>query len=237
VRGCFITIALLAAVAVGATWLLLPPLVGTFAQGALVAGGFDADNMTVTVRADPPPRLLGLTADAIRVKASNARYRGLEAVDVDLTLRDVRLGDRTFGSLDGTLRFVTFPGAVGRSRISVPQVTLSGDATRVRATMTFPAAAARDLTAAALEGKVGITPSSVTLSAPDTVRVVAGGQTIVGRLVVRADGALVFEPKPSGAVGPLVLFAPDPDVPVRIDSFRIEAGGLLVSATVDPAQG
>lgn len=236
-RGCLVTIALLAAVVVGAIWLLLPPLVGTLAQGALVAAGFSADGMTVTVQGDPPPELLGLRADAIRVQASNARYHGLEAVDVDVTLRDVRLGDRTFGSLDGTLRFVSFPGTADRPGITVPEATLSGDADHVRATLTFPAAAARDLASAALEGKIGITPSRVTLAAPDRVRVVAGGNTIDGRLTVRADGALLLQPQPSGTIGTLVLVEPGPDVPFRIDSFRIVDGGLVVVATFDPDLG
>jgi hypothetical protein len=237
VRGCLVTIVLLAAVAVGAIWLLLPPLVGTLTQGALVAAGFNADRMTVTVHADPPPELLGLEADAIRVQASNARYHGLEAVDVDVTLRDVRLGDRTFGSVDGTLRFVSFPGTADRPAVTVPEATLSGSADRVRATMTFPAAAARDLASAALEGKVGITPSKVTLAAPDRVRVVVGGDTVDGRLAIRADGALLLEPRPSGTIGTVVLVEPGPDVPFRIDSFRIVDGGLLVVTTFDPGLG
>lgn len=236
-RGCLVTIALLGAVGVGAIWLLLPPLVGTLAQGALVAAGFNADGMTVTVLADPPPGLLRLKADAIRVRASNARYHGLEAVDVDVTLRDVRLGDRTFGSLDGTLRFVTFPGTGDRPDITVPEVTLSGDADRVRATMTFPAAAAQDLASAALEAKIGIAASRVTLTAPDRVRVVAGGNTIDGRLAVRGDGALLFQPQPSGMIGPVVLVEPGPNVPFRIESFRIADGGLLVVTTFDPGLG
>lgn len=236
-RGCLITIAVLVVVALAAVWLALPPLIGTLAQGALVAAGFAAEATTVTVEADPPPELLTLRADAIRVQATNARFHGVEAVDVDVTLHDVQLVERTFETLDGTLRFVTFPATGDRPEISVPEARLSGDPDHVRATMTFPAPAARDLAAAAIEGRVGVPPSEVSLTGPDRVRIAAGGQTIEARLAVRDDGALLLLPQPSGTIGPIVLVEPGPEVPFRIVSFRVLDGGLVVVATFDPALG
>ena len=236
-RGCLVTLALLVTVAVLAVWFLLPPLVGTLAQGALAAAGFQAATTTVTVTADPPPKLLGLTADAIRIRASNARYRGLEAVDVDVTLDDVRLIDRTFGGLSGTLAFVSLPGAGGSPRVTIPEVALSGDAERVRATLTFPAATAEELASSALERATGITSTKVVLSAPDRVRIEGRGLVLNGRLAVRSDGALLLVPPAQGDLGSITLVTPGPDVPLRIDSFRIVDGGLVLVATLDPAAG
>ena len=136
-KGCLVTLALLTVIAIGAIWFVLPPVAGTLTQGALVAAGFNADAMTVTVVADPPPRLLGLRADEMRIQATNATYRGLTAVDVDLTLHDVRLADRTFGSLDGTLRDVTTAsGASGE--VTIPLAVLSGTADRIQVTLVGP---------------------------------------------------------------------------------------------------
>ena len=236
-RGCLVTLALLVTLAALAVWFALPPLVGTLAQGALVAAGFDSAATTVTVTADPPPKLLGLTADAIRIRASNARYRGLEAADVDVTLEDVRLVDRTFGRLSGTLGFVSLPGAGGGPRVTIPKVGLSGDADRIRAELTFPAATAQELAASALERSTGIRPTRVVLSGPDRIRIEARGLVLNGRLAVRSDGALLLVPPADGDLGSITLVEPGPDVPLRIDSFRILDGGLVLVATLDPAAG
>ena len=232
-RGCLVTLALLVTVAILAVWFLLPPLVGTLAQGALVAAGFQAATTTVTVTADPPPKLLGLTADAIRIRATNARYRGLEAVDLDVTLGDVRLVDRTFGRLSGTLDFVSLPGAGGAATVTIPSVVLSGDAARIRATLTFPKAIAEDLAAGAVERATGITPDSVVLSGPDRIRIEGRGLAVDGRLAVR-NGALLLVPPTAGSLGSITLVEPGPDVPLRIDSLRVVDGGLVLLATLDP---
>ncbi len=231
------TLGLLVVAAGAGIWLLLPPLVGTLAQGALVAAGFQADTTTVEVTADPPPNLLTLHADAIHIRATNARYRGLGAVDVDLTLRDVRLLDRTFGRVDGTLHFVTVPATADRPALTIPEATLSGSADEVQVTLTFAGTTAQELAAAALERAIGITPSRVVLIAPDRARIEVGGRAVDARLALREDGALVLDPPAGVGSGPIPLVQPGPDVPFRIASFRIVDGGLVVVATFDPQLG
>ena len=231
-RGCLVTLALLATIVGLVVWFALPPLVATLAQGALVAAGLEAATTTVDVLADPPPKLLTLTADTIRIRATNARFHGLEAVDVDVTLGDVRLIDRTFGELSGTLDFVTLPASDGQ-RITIPSVVLSGDAERAQATLTFPKAIAEDLAVGAVKATTGITPDRVTFSGPDRVRITGPGLAVDARLAVQ-DGALLLVPPSSDSLGSITLVEPGPSVPVRIDSVRVIDGGLVLLATLDP---
>jgi hypothetical protein len=235
-RGCLVTLALLVTIAIAATWLALPPLAGTLTQGALVAAGFKADAMTVTVSADPPPRLLSLRADEVHVQATNATYHGLQAVDVDLTLHDVRLADRTFGALEGTLHHVTSAGGLAGG-VTIPLAVLTGTRDRVRVTMTFPISDAEDLAVEAVRRAIGIAPTRVTLAAPDRVRIEAGGLTIGARLAINGEGALMLIPPEGATLGVLALVQPGPDGPFRLDSFRLAADELVVVATLDPSFG
>jgi hypothetical protein len=233
-RGCLLTLALLALIAIGATWFALPPLAGTLAQGALVAAGFNADEMTVTVSAEPPPRLLTLRADKIRIVASNARYRGLEAAGVDVTLRDVRLADRTFGRIVGSLDLVSLASVAGGTDVSIPHVGLAGTSDAVRASMTIPAATAGALASTAIAQATGITPGRIALVAPDRILIEVGGVPIEARLAVGAGGALTLVP-PSGApIGAVAIFTPATDSPFTIESVRVADGDLVVVAILDP---
>ena len=69
------------------------------AAGAITAGvtaaGLQSDDTVVTVSSDPPTDLLGLHADRVRVRATDATFRGLEIASLDLTLHDLHLVDRT----------------------------------------------------------------------------------------------------------------------------------------------
>jgi hypothetical protein len=236
VRGCLLTLVALVAVIAALIWLALPPLAGTLVQGALVAGGLEATTTVVTVTADPPPRLLSLNADTVEIHATNATIRGLSAAELDVTLHGVSIVDRTFERLDGTLRGVRLTEAAG-TEAGIPVVVLSGTSEAVRATMTLTAADAEALGTSAVERTVGITPSSVRLAAPDRVRIAVGGQTVDGRLAVRADGSLVLLPPASLSLDPIVVLAADPTMGLRVLSFRVVDGGLILVATFDPGFG
>jgi hypothetical protein len=230
VRGCFTTVVFLLGIGLAATWFVLPPVVGIITQGALATTGFDADSTSVTVTANPPPRLLILKADSVRIQATNLIYRGLHATSADITLHEVALADRTFKTIDGTLKGVRFPAEHG-PELGAPLVRLSGSADRIRATVSVPAADAEALAAAAVEGGIGITPRSVTLTGPDRIQVEVGGQTVAGRLSVRADGALMLDSPPGGSLGSIALVTPGPDAPFRIESFKVVDSGLVIIAT------
>jgi hypothetical protein len=234
VRGCLVTLAVLVLIGIAATWFALPPVAGTLAQGALVAAGFNADEMTVTVSADPPPQLLTLRADEVRIQANNARYRGLEAGTVDVTLGDVRLADRTFGRIRGTLDLVTLDGDSGAADLEIPHVALDGTGEEVRASLSVPASTVEALATAAVVKAVGIAPSSVVLVAPDRIRIEVGGVPIEARLALGPTGALTLVP-PTGA--PLVavpIFTPSADAPFTIGSVEVANGELVLVATLDP---
>jgi hypothetical protein len=230
VRGCLVTIVFLLGIGLLASWFVLPPLIGTATQGALAATGFVADSTTVTVSADPPPKLLTLKADRIRIQATNLTYRGLSATSADITLDDVAFGERTFKTLAGTLRGVRYQPDNG-PELAAPLVRLSGPANRIRATVTMPAVDAEALAIAAVEGGTGITPRSVVLSGPDRIQVDVGGLVVAARLAVRGDGALTLEPPTGNPMGSIVLVVPSPDAPFRVESFVVVDGGLVIVAT------
>ena len=235
-RGCLFTLVALVAVVAVLLWLALPPLAGTLVQGALVAGGLEATTTVVTVTADPPPRLLTLKADEVVVHATNASIHGLSAADLKVTLHDVDLLDRTFSRIDGTLRGVRLPDAAGTGP-GIPLVELSGTPGAVRATMTLSAADAQALGTSAVERAIGITPSSVRLTAPDRVRIRLGGQTVDGRLAVRPDGSLVLVPPANLSKDPITVLAADPGLGLEVLSFRVVDGGLVLVASFDPGFG
>jgi len=232
-RGCLITIAALVVVMVTAAWFLLPPLAGTVAEGALVAAGFKADTSTVTVGSDPPLKLLTLTADALRIRATNVAFRGVEAASADITLTDVAVVDQSFKTLTGSLKGVRFKPEHG-AELGVPLVDLSGTPDQVTATLTLPKADAEALAVAAVENAVGITPSSVALTSPDKVRVTAGGLTVDARLRVGDDGSLDLIAPSGSDLGAVELISPGVELPVRVESYRILDGGLTLVATLDP---
>lgn len=230
-RGCLVTIVFLLAIGLAATWFVLPPLIGTATQGALAATGFAADSTTVTVSADPPPKLLTLKADSIRIQATNLTYRGFRATSADITLDDVAFADRTFKTIAGTLKGVRYQPDNG-PELAAPLVRLSGPVNRIRATVTMPAVEAEALATAAVEAGTGITPRSVVLSGRDRIQVDVGGLVVAARLAVRDDGALTLEPPTGNPMGSIVLVTPGPDAPFRVESFNIVDGGLVIVATV-----
>jgi hypothetical protein len=236
VRGCLVTLVLLVAAIAALLWLALPPLAGTVVQGALAAGGLEAAHTVVTVTADPPPRLLTLEADEVEIHATNATIHGLSAAELDLVLHDVNIADRTFGAIEGTLRGVRLADAAG-TEPGIPVVVLSGTSDAVRATMSLSAADAEALGVSAVERAVGITPSSVRLTAPDRVRIRLGGQSVDGRLAVRADGSLVLIPPADLSMAPITVLAADPTLGLKVRSFRIVDGGLVVVTSFDPGFG
>jgi hypothetical protein len=235
-KGCLITIVGLVLVMAAAAWFVLPPLAGTVAEGALVAAGFDADTSTVTVESDPPLKLLTLNADTLRIQATNVAFRGVEAASADITLSDVAVIDRSFQTLKGTLKGVRFKPEHG-AELGVPLVQVSGTPDKVRATLDLPAADAEALAVTAVEDAVGITPSSVVFAAPDRVRVTAGSLIVNGRLALKDDGSLVLVAPSGSDLGSVELVSPGVELPVRVESFKIVDGGLILVATVDPGLG
>jgi hypothetical protein len=163
VRGCLFTIAL-GVVVVAFIVLVGLPAVAAGVLTAGVAAGLQAADTTVTVSSDPPTDLIGMHADRVRVRATDATFRGLEIGALDVTLEDVAMIDRTAGAVDGRLTDVVVPN-VGAREVRLGTITLSGGGEVVTATTTIAAEQAERLIADALEAQLGTRPSGLTMSA------------------------------------------------------------------------
>jgi hypothetical protein len=226
VRGCLFTLLFGAILLVAGVVFGLPAIAAGVLTGGITAAGLQADDTTVTVTSDPPTDLLGLRADRVRVRASDATFRGLQIGRLDISLGDVAIFDRTAGSVDGTLERVTIPDIGGRA-VELAEISLGGGGDAVTASTTILAADAETMLADAIAAELGARPSAVTLSAPDRVAVRIG-VVVHARLRVAATGDLVAEVLDGPEAGRVVtLLRGGEDLPIRLTSVRVtEAGDL-----------
>jgi hypothetical protein len=233
-RGC-LTLLILVATVLVASWLFLPTVAGEVVGGALGQAGFAGSPTNVTVTSDPPIELLAGHADRVVVHATDATYRELSAATVDLTLTDVSLINRTAGAVDGTLTGIRIRPASGHL-LPVSSATLSGSGSAIQARLSLSLADVSAMASAAVTSMAGSAPSKVTLASPDRATIVVSGITVSGRVVVDAQGGLVFRPTGKGPVivGPIDLLRPGPDMPLRIRTIQLTATGAILTATVDP---
>lgn len=225
-RGCLFTL-VIGAVAIALLVVVgLPQVYAGILTGALTAAGLQADDTTVTVSSDPPTDLLGLHADTVTVTATDARFRGMRIGALDLRLGGVAVLDRTAETVDGTLRNVTLTD-VGGEAVVLDEIGVGGDSSGLTATTTIAGAEAERLIAKAIEERAGVAPDSVSLLAPDTLRV-ALGVTVEGTLAVNDAGDLVVRLKddPVG-IGELTLLRGGSDLPIRLTGVRVTKGGDL----------
>jgi hypothetical protein len=226
VRGCLFVLV------TGALVVALIVVVGlpAFADGVLTAGvraaGLEASDTTVTVTADPPTDLLALHADRVRVRATQATFRGLEIGALDVTFEDVGLVDRTARTVDGRLADVMVRN-VGAKSLALGEITLSGGGSAVVATATLAAGDARTLIVDGVASDLGGRPSSVVLSAPDRVTV-GVGIPVEGRFLVDGSGSLLVRVLDGPAAGQeIVLLRGGEDLPIRLTSVTVTAAGGL----------
>lgn len=220
-RGCLFTLALGAVALALLVVVGLPRLAAGLITGAVTAAGLEADDTTVTVSSDPPTDLLGLHADRVRIRATDAVFRGVEIGALDLTLSDVAILDRTAGAVAGRLSDVALPN-VGARRLALEVITLGGTGDEVTAATLVPAADAERLIADAVEDTIGVRPTDVRLAAPDRLVVVLGDVRARGRLEVTATGDLTARITDGPASGQeLVLLRAGEDVPIRLTSISV----------------
>jgi len=226
-RGCLLTL-LLGAIVIGFVIVVGLPIA---AAGVLTAGlstaGLVADDTTVTVTSDPPTDFLGLRADSVRVTATDATFRGLEIGALDLALGDVRILERTAGSVDGALSDVTVTGSGGQ-RVTLERITLLGGPDGITTTTIIPSAQAEALIAGAVEAEAGTRPTSVRLRAPDRVSFTAGGVKVAGRFAVTPSGDLVVRSDEGPTKGrEVVLVRGGDELPIELTSARVTGSGGL----------
>jgi hypothetical protein len=222
-RGCLFTLLLGAVVVAFVVVVGLPLVAAGIITGGLTAAGLQADDTKVTVTSNPPTDLLGLHADSVRITATNASFRGTRIGRLDVALGDVRVLDRTAGSVDGTLDDVTVQ--VGAEKLTLSSIDVLGGGDAITATTTIPNSEAEALVADAVERETGTRPTSITLAAPDRVTVKAG-VSITGRLAVNPSGDLVVRAD-AGALGTLqqTLLRGGDDLPIRLTSVTVTRAG------------
>ncbi|MCJ7709631.1 MAG: hypothetical protein MUQ32_02265 [Chloroflexi bacterium] len=225
-RGCLFTL-LLGAIVLGfAVVVGLPAAASAVLTGAITAAGLQADDTTVGVASDPPTDLLGLHADRVRIRATDATFHDLEIGELDVTLGDVAIIDRTVETVEGTLAGVTVPDVGGRP-LALAEVTLVGGGETITASTTVDGAAAEALLADAIEAESGVRPSSGTLSAPDRVAA-RMGVVVHARLRVNAAGDLVAKVLDGPEAGrSLTLLRGGDDLPIHLTGARVTTAGDL----------
>ncbi|HET7830543.1 MAG TPA: hypothetical protein VFL03_13355, partial [Candidatus Limnocylindrales bacterium] len=165
-RGCLFTLLLGAAVIALIVVVGLPQVAAGMVTTAVTTAGLRADDTTVTVSSDPPTDLVGLHADRVRIRASDALFRGLAIGNLDIRLGDVALLSRTIGEVDGTLKDVTVDNLGGRE-VTLDEIAIGGKSGDITASTVIPGAQAERLIADAIEERTGVRPTDVTLSSPD----------------------------------------------------------------------
>jgi hypothetical protein len=227
VRGCLFTLALGAVALALLVVVGLPRLAAGLITGAVTAAGLEADDTTVTVSSDPPTDLLGLHADRVRIRATDAVFRGVEIGALDIALSDVAILDRTADAVAGRLSDVSLRN-IGARRVALDTITLGGSADEVTASAVVAGAEAETLIADAVETGLGVRPDDVRVTAPDRVVVVVGDVRSSGRLLVTDAGDLVARMTDGPAEGrDLVLLRAGEDVPIRLQSIAVDDDGTV----------
>jgi hypothetical protein len=223
-RSCLIQLLIAVVVVFALLWFGLPFGASWLATNGLNAAGFNGTDTKVEVSAAFPPQILIGRADKIRITSSQVSVDDLHAASIDVTLNDVALIDRTFGTVDGTLTGVRVPDPTGDA-ITIETVALQGKSTAATATMTISQAEAERVAEAQLKGAV------VKFVAPDKVTITLNGKTEPGRLVVK-NGSLVVVPD-SGALPSLTIIAGGKGNPFQLTSASVGATTITLVGTID----
>lgn len=224
-RGCLFTLLLGAIVVAFVVIVGLPIVAAGLLTAGLSAAGLTADDTNVTVSSRPPTDLLALRADAVRVTATDATFRGMAIGSLDLALTDVRILDRTAEAVDGELRDVTVDIGGGQS-LTLNRITLLGAGDDIATTTIVPNEEAEALIADAIKDQLGVRPASVSLESPDRL-IVRAGLTFGGRLAVTGGNVVVRAEDGLFAGSEVVLLHGGADLPIEITSVRVnENGGL-----------
>lgn len=226
-RGCLSILILAAAFVLGLVWFGGPPLAATVVQASLTGSGFQADELAVTVRAEPPLVLALGRADRVDIEATGVRWNDLRAGSMRMRLDGVDLVERSATTADA--RFDDVELAVAGSEPALVGITMAGPAHEASTRIDIDAATVSRIAIAAFEEEFGSRPDSVELVAPDQIRARFGGNSLSGTLRVEGDGALVLPT----SIGTFRLVEPDPFIPLKLSGVSVNAAGLQLSGTID----
>jgi len=229
-RGCLFVLVIGAAIVAGAAWFGAPPLAATVIASILEGSGYHATSSTITVSANPPPRLLIGHADRVTIDGQGVTWRTFRASRIQLTLGDVDLFGRTAGTIHGTITGAELQ-ATGATVTPTADVTLDGSGSSAKATIRVPGATVDGLVRSGVAKQYGVAVTATSLIAPDTLQITTSGTTIRGRLAIDAGGALVLVT----SLGSADLFRFDPSFPIRLTGVRISGADLELTGTLDVA--
>ena len=229
-RGCLFVLVIGAAIVAGAAWFGAPPLASTVIASILEGSGYHATSSTITVAANPPPRLLIGHADRVTIDGQGVTWRTFRASRIQLTLGDVDLFGRTAGTIHGTITGAELQ-ATGATDAATADVTLDGSGSSAKATIRVPGATVDGLVRTGVAKQYGVAVTAASLIAPDTLQITTSGTTIRGRLAIDAGGALVLVT----SLGSADLFRFDPSFPIRLMGVRISGADLKLTGTLDAA--
>ena len=226
-RGCLSVLIIAAAFLVGLVWFGGVPLAETVVEASLTTAAFEADELDVTVHADPPLVLALGRADRVEIEATGVRWEDLRAKSMSMRLDGVDLLARTATTADGQFRDVELAMAGGDP--ALVGIGISGPAEAARTTIDIDGTTVSRVALAGFEEEFGTRPDSAELVAPDRIRVRLGGNELQGTLQVEAGGALVV----TSGLGTVRLLEPNPSIPLRLTGVSIESGDLELIGSLD----
>jgi hypothetical protein len=229
-RGFVSVLVLAAVIVVAGVWFLGPALAGTLVVGGLTAAGFSSSTRSVTVTADPPLELLVGRADAIAIVATGAGLGDLRAERLDLTLGDVRLLDRTYATVRGSMRSVTVTS--GGNDLLLTSVAFSGPSSAATTEIRLPVDEVAAVIRAELRDALPLAPTKVELAEPSIVRIELAGQVLVAQLGVDGEGRVILEPAGGGLVR-VVVFDPSGIPGLTIRAVSVVASEMVIEGLAD----
>jgi hypothetical protein len=229
-RGCLFVLLFAAVVLGAAAWFGSAPVAAAAIEAALQGSGYRSTGTTVTVTAEPPPRLLLGQADRVAIDGSDVDWRALHAGRLTLLLEDVDLFGRTADHVTGSIDDARIDDGQGGTA-SASSIRIAGPLEAADATVTIEEDTVRALVLAAAAARLPVQVTDVQLVGPDRLRLVTPGATVEGSLVVDADGALGF----STPLGSVPMLRIDPATRLRLRSADVVGGKLRLQGTLDLA--
>jgi len=226
-RGCLFVLVLGTALVAGVAWFGSAPIADAVIRAMLDGAGYRSAATTVTVSADPPPRLLLGRADSITIDGTDVDWRTLHAASIRVTLEGVDLFSRTAASVDGTIERADVADELGGTP-AIGSIAIHGPGTAAGAIVTVDAATVRSVVASAVQRDFNVATTDVQLVAPATLRLITPGATIEGTVAIE-NSALVFANRP----GSVTMLRIDPSIPLVLRSVAVVDGGLRIDGTLD----
>ena len=227
-RGCLFVLILAAAVIGSIAWFASAPIAGSVVGAILEASGYRAASSTITVAADPPPRLLLGRADRLSIVSTDVEWRTMRARSLAMDIDGVDLFGRTAATVQGSITGASFDdGAGGRSPDA--NLDVDGPARAASAVITIDGLAVRSLLIGLVRTTFGVTATDAQLVAPNRLRLTAPGATVEGTLVVDAGGAIALQT----SLGSVPMVRLDPDVPLSLRTVSVVDGNVRLEGILN----